>query len=241
MIKNTIDVKTRNTVERIEAILNIDLFQSSSATGGDGAGKSGGGYTSILRTSSIQATASMLTSHFSKRQHKPDGTVSGSNTNNNSAGGAGSASSVSSTSTATLPPVSTFVSVRELANTLIAAIYEQSLEIYALQKVLIKKEDSATHKKFIDVLVESVSQLGGAGSKQYFQDTSNSSEADKKYLEKTKYYFSRKNVVALFWDHLNSFLVDIAHEKLKQNAQVCIDLLPHLLKFSEETEIAILV
>ena len=98
--------------------------------------------------------------------------------------------------------------MKETAHSWASAVYDQAIKIHVLQKVLIKKEDPSTHKRFIEVLRQTV----GNSTNQ------------------TNIFMSKGELVSLFWSRFASSLQDICIEKLKYNSTTTVLLYPYLRK-----------
>lgn len=116
----------------------------------------------------------------------------------------------------------TKVAVMEIAHSWASSIYELALQILVLQKVLSKKEDPISHKRFADVLAISIPS-----------STSNSN-ADKSRSTSANLYLFSNNLVTLFWERLAVSMHDVLITKLKQHTSASILLYPHLTKFGTE-------
>lgn len=106
----------------------------------------------------------------------------------------------------TIPyPVTTIIrrGVKDIVNTWSNLMHEQSLQISVLQRVIAKKEDPNTQKKFSDIL-----KLAAAGS-------SNTLLANGKLLE-------------LFWQRLMSSLQDIGNRLVKSQPVAASRIYPYL-------------
>lgn len=103
------------------------------------------------------------------------------------------------------------VSMKECVHNWAAMVYEQSMHIHILQRVVAKKEDPSTHKRFLDVLKASGDHSNGSNN-----------AATSLLLQ--------GNLVELFWERLQASLADISLEKSKAQPIVASRLYPMLRK-----------
>ena len=124
----------------------------------------------------------------------------------------GSASLLSSTSAPTKAKKGDFsqmrVAMREISYNWTSHIHEHAMQINVLQRVIAKKEDPTTHKKFLDILRQTV--------------TNNPSLRDGRLLD-------------VFWERLSVSLQDLATEKIKAQPVAVARIYPCLRKAAVET------
>lgn len=100
------------------------------------------------------------------------------------------------------------VAMREMSYMWTSHIHEHAMQINVLQRVVAKKEDPSTHKKFSEVLRQKV--------------TNNSSLQAGRLLD-------------VFWERLSMSLQDLSSEKIKTNAVAAARIYPCLRKAAIET------
>jgi len=100
------------------------------------------------------------------------------------------------------------VAMREISYNWTSHIHEHAMQINVLQRVISKKEDPTTHKKFSDVLRHTVSN--------------NPSLASGRLLD-------------VFWERLCTSLQDMANEKVKSQSAAAARIYPCLRKAALET------
>lgn len=97
--------------------------------------------------------------------------------------------------------------LRELSHTWASKVYDNAMKIHVLQKVIAKKEDPTTHKRFAEVM---------------------------KSLSSANPLLALGRLVELFWERLAPSLQDVAAEKIRDNAIVATSLYPNLRKVATE-------
>lgn len=102
------------------------------------------------------------------------------------------------------------VALREMAHHWATLVHEQAMQIHVLQRVVSKKEDPATHKRFMDVLKIRV------GNGQHNQNLANG------------------RLLELFWERLIDSLQEIATEKIKGQPLAANRIYPFLRKAAVE-------
>jgi hypothetical protein len=105
------------------------------------------------------------------------------------------------------------LAIRDLAHNWSSVVFEQAMQMQALQKVMAKKEDPTTQKTFISVL-RSVIASGAVGP-------SNLLLANGKILD-------------LFWERLTESMQEIVAEKLRNQPAVAVAVYPHLRRAAVE-------
>eukprot|EP01039_Chlorochromonas_danica_P010063 gene10063-11137_t len=128
---------------------------------------------------------------------------SGSSTTNNLIGSGSSQQGVVSI-------VQLRIAIRELAHSWSTIIYDHATQILVFQRVVQKKEDPTSHRRFIDVLKAA--------------SFTNSSLA----------VLQQGQLLALFWQRLSMGLMDISHEKLKNQPTVACRIYPYLRRAAME-------
>lgn len=106
------------------------------------------------------------------------------------------------------------VALREVAHQWASAVHEQAMQIHVLQRVVSKKEDPTTHKRFLEVLRVRV----GAGASV---TTGNQSLAAGRLLD-------------LFWERLKDSLQEMATEKIKTQPIASNRIYPYLHRAAVE-------
>ncbi len=116
--------------------------------------------------------------------------------------------------------------VKELTHTWATSVIENVSQIQILQKVISKKEDPASHKKFLEIL----SEIPVATGLDIEKSISNS-----------KQKLSEGNLMELYWFRLSSSLQDIFREKMKEYPHVAMIIYPFLQKYAIEANMSIQV
>ena len=106
------------------------------------------------------------------------------------------------------------VALREVAHQWATAVHEQAMQIHVLQRVVSKKEDPTTHKRFLEVLKVRV----GAGATT---TTGNQNLASGRLLD-------------LFWERLKDSLQEMATEKIKTQPIASNRIYPYLHRAAVE-------
>ena len=106
------------------------------------------------------------------------------------------------------------VSLREVAHQWASAVHEQAMQIHVLQRVVSKKEDPTTHRRFLEVLRVRVGN-GAAAT------TGNQSLAAGRLLD-------------LFWERLKDSLQEMATEKIKTQPIASNRIYPYLHRAAVE-------
>jgi hypothetical protein len=99
------------------------------------------------------------------------------------------------------------LAIRDMAHNWSSVVFEQAMQIQALQKVLAKKEDPTTHKTFISVL-RSSGATGTVGSS----------------------LLAGGKILDLYWERLTEAMQEIVSDKLRVQPYVAIAVYPHLRK-----------
>lgn len=102
------------------------------------------------------------------------------------------------------------VALREAAHQWASLVHDQAMQIHVLQRVVSKKEDPATHKRFLDVL----RVRAGSGA--------------------VNHLLASGRLLDLFWERLNESLQEIATEKVKSQPLASNRIYPHLRKAAVE-------
>lgn len=97
------------------------------------------------------------------------------------------------------------IAIRELAHAWSSVIYDRATQVMVFQRVVQKKEDPASHEKFLDVLKRSKAAGPGAGA-----------------------FLQSGQLLQLFWLRLSAGLMDVCHEKLKSHASIAARVYPYL-------------
>jgi len=119
----------------------------------------------------------------------------------------------------------TKVALMEIAHSWALSVFELAMQVLVLQKVLSKKEDPISHKRFADILATSIPSSVSANNVVYDKNGRSIT---------TNLHLSKNDLVALFWERLALSLHDVFTTKLKQNPNALILLYPHLTKFGSE-------
>ena len=134
----------------------------------------------------------------------------------------------------------TKVALMEIAHSWASSVFELAMQVLVLQKVLSKKEDPISHKRFADILALSSSlvPVSSATSNAIMHDKSGRSIT-------TNLHLSNNDLVALFRERLALSLHDVFATKLKQNSNALTLLYPYLTKFGSEAndslEVSVLI
>lgn len=110
------------------------------------------------------------------------------------------------------------VTMREVAHMWSTQVLEHAMQIQVLQRVVLKKEDPATHKRFVDVLS---AQVAAASA-------SNSSSSSSSPLPTSHPALASGRLLQLYWDRLASPLQDLLATKLKAYPLPSVRLYPYL-------------
>ena len=102
--------------------------------------------------------------------------------------------------------------LRELASNFSAALQEQALQVAALQKVLLKKQDPASHMLFVDILGELIGNRTTAVPSD----------------DKHSHLLSRGRLMTLFWSRLSLLLADLTLDKLRKHPIAAVYAYPFL-------------
>ena len=118
----------------------------------------------------------------------------------------------------------TKVALMEIAHSWALSVFELAMQVLVLQKVLSKKEDPISHKRFADILATSIP----------VSSTNNVTYDKNGRSITTNIHLSNNDLVTLFWEKLALSLHDVFATKLKQHPNALILLYPHLTKFGSE-------
>eukprot|EP01038_Epipyxis_sp_PR26KG_P011157 gene11157-14969_t len=102
------------------------------------------------------------------------------------------------------------LAIRELAHLWSSSVYDKTIQVQVLQRVISKKEDPTTNEKFIDVL-KKLSLL------------SNNNNNITSFL-------SQGNIIDLYWERLSISLQDIASDKLRNYPNAASRSYPYIRK-----------
>eukprot|EP00981_Chlorochromonas_danica_P014289 scaffold7730_cov173-Ochromonas_danica.AAC.4 len=158
-------------------------------------------YADYMNRASTSATTTATTTTTGSTNSSMGG--SGSSTTNNLIGSGSSQQGVVSI-------VQLRIAIRELAHSWSTIIYDHATQILVFQRVVQKKEDPTSHRRFIDVLKAA--------------SFTNSSLA----------VLQQGQLLALFWQRLSMGLMDISHEKLKNQPTVACRIYPYLRRAAME-------
>eukprot|EP01035_Chromulina_nebulosa_P018305 gene18305-23990_t len=103
--------------------------------------------------------------------------------------------------------------IKDLISTWSNAISEISLQIHILQRVIIKKEDPNTQKKFLDILKSNLSGHATSNSQPNYYD-----------------YLSSGRLLDLYWDRIVDQLNDITYQKVKKQPIAASRVYPSIRK-----------
>ena len=129
---------------------------------------------------------------------KQQGSVNGKKTLNKT--------KIDATKNTTSNPLQLKLILKETAHTWASSIYDQVLRIHVLQKVLMKKEDPSTHKRFVEVL----KQIENNGSDESERMTADPVTSKSHFTNLTNVYLAKGDLISLFWSRFAASLQDVS-------------------------------
>ena len=113
------------------------------------------------------------------------------------------------------------VAMREMCHNWAGVVQEQAVKVHVLQRVIAKKEDPSTHKKFMTVLFRDMASASTIGQLKDQNIT---------YSPKSEYF----SLLELYWKRLSSSLQDVLFSKIKHHPVSAPRIYPNLRRAAVE-------